>query len=341
MRSAAPLVLLAGLVACGGGGAGPDAGDAGAGGPIALADYATAIKQADCHFQVACGQMPDQATCLQSIFVDESELATVMQEVAAGLVTYDATQAGACIALLDGYPCTQTAGVQQFPLLSRACQLVFVGSTPVGGTCRFSEECVANSSCVRGDACATSCCAGTCTAPAMPLPLQANCSPVAAADVCGVDGYCAPAEPGASAYVCTPRIAVAGAACVDRDACAPPMVCKADDTSASTSFAGHCHQPSPHGATCDPDGAGCEADGDFCSVDSNTCVARLGAGQPCQANGDCKGFERCEPASLTCVAFPRAAEACDASVDEPCLGELLCDPTTRLCTAPTTGTACP
>src|SRR5690349_19312596 len=69
-------------------------------GPMDLNEALNRINTASCRYQVACGGLPDMATCM-AIVQTPGYQATIEQDIASGTVKYDATKAAACVNLLE------------------------------------------------------------------------------------------------------------------------------------------------------------------------------------------------------------------------------------------------
>ena len=123
-------------------GCGPSSGHAN---PGDLDAYVSQFEDALCKLDVACGAMPDVATCMASLQVDSTELATLRADIASGKVRFDAVKAGACIDYVRriyGGACTRSAQAAADPTTGdELCSAFLVGSVAEGGACFSAFEC--------------------------------------------------------------------------------------------------------------------------------------------------------------------------------------------------------
>ena len=204
--------LTVGASTCGGGG----------GRSVPFDDLAGDSTNAECDFLVACGAAPDRATCLASIGLNSTQLATMKTDIAAGIVVYDGQAAGACIDVFKSLvSCKQTAIGDTGQRLDATCGKVFTGTLPAGGACFFSDEC-ANQGICGSQTCSGSCCAGTCVARPAPIPLGGDCSSPLQYQDCIEGTVCAADATGGGS--CKVPLA-AGARCGPYDRCVRPYQC--------------------------------------------------------------------------------------------------------------------
>jgi hypothetical protein len=282
----------------------------GGGGAVAIDDLGPGLERALCREAVACGQAPDEKTCEASVFVDqESSLLTLKAAVARGTVAYDANAAGEC---LRDVP-TDCAAFHPDP---EACNQVFQGKVPGGGTCVDSLECANEGDCVKPPDCSgLSCCAGSCIAGTGRVPIGGDCSSGArcvAGATCYRGNTCAvPASAGASCFVVSD--------------CQPGLVCEAST----------CAFAPKEGEACDPNRTSpCLSTADYCDTVSLTCKKRKPPGQACTDN-DCVGYAPCT--SGVCRLLPTAGQPCSDS--GTCFANLVCA-SSGICAAPDPGVAC-
>src|SRR5689334_15414045 len=119
--SLAPLaVAIASASSCGGGN-----GSA----PLTFDRLKTDFVPAICKELVACGEMPDQATCIATVRFATSDLETLQADIANGKVIYDASAAGRCAGLFNMISSCNRSEIE--PLLQQAkaaCDAVFKGT---------------------------------------------------------------------------------------------------------------------------------------------------------------------------------------------------------------------
>lgn len=124
------------------------------------AEYASTTCQLihDCYGDVAAqifagGTLTECETRLTASF-DNGTLPRYQAALAMNTMTYDASQAGACLDAVQVLGCA--VGTQRSPA---ACDALFVGHVAAGGACAIDEECVGDSFCS-----VTTACPGTCQA---------------------------------------------------------------------------------------------------------------------------------------------------------------------------------
>ncbi len=322
----APFTMLAlALVALG-------AGTCGGGRTVPLDDLAGDLVNAECDFLVACEAVPDRATCLGSIAVDNAQLATLKADVAAGTVVYDGKAADDCIDVYRSLTsCKQTVVGDLGPRLEAACGKVFTGTLPVGGVCFYSEECANQGICDRTSCSSSGCCAGTCLARPTPIPAGGDCSGLLPDQDC-VDGTECTADPGGGGTCKAPL--PAGARCGPYDRCARPYQC--GGTLDPLTNEGTCVAPPGHGQACDITG-NCDDARDVCDQTTHVCTSPIAVGGACGTTGVCVSYATCD--GTTCVARPGPGATCDSAAVDPCLLSLGCDATMH-CALPPTSPSC-
>jgi hypothetical protein len=327
----------------GGSGAGVGGGAGGTGGvpgPLAIDMFATRSVSAFCKMLVACGELPDVATCEASVSAQTSYFETLKVDVGNGKVIYDASAAGTCIALYDSIPSCTRSYLETFTEQRMVrCGSIFQGTVADGGSCFLGEECVSGLCNTAG--CATTCCAGTCTARPAPVPVGGNCSNLAATQNCVSGSACLTDAQGARTCVGLPN--VTGAACTAYVGCAPPLYC---DTNAN-STAGTCKQAAATGAACNPTAGdvSCEDERDWCdSAFPFACTPPTSVGRACDPSAPlshCVLYATCSGVTKTCQEKAGLGQACSDAVGPLCLAGLSCDTTTSTCApAEPPGPAC-
>jgi chitobiase/beta-hexosaminidase-like protein len=211
------------------------------------------------------------------------------KEIAAGRVTYDATQGTACASAFGSLTCAQLDS----STAPAACASVLTGTVPNGSSCYLDEDCAAGWC----DS-TTSSCPGTCQAFAQ---LDQSCATATT---------CAPGLECDSTQICKAPSAVNGAC-----PCQDGLWC---DTSGGT--LGTCRASLTSGA-CDTLNLGQCSIGHVCvGTLSTTCQALVGLGGDCTAGAELCGLGySCDTATNTCVSFPKLGEACSAS-NPVCIG---------------------
>ena len=310
------LPLLAGT-GCGGG----------SGSTVSLDELWGRLVAALCKFEVACGDMPDLATCLASQRPEASDGPTLKAEIASGKVRYDGVKARTCIEAIEafyGSPlCRRSEQVTISPDGSEACAAVFTGTVPAGGACFNSEECAGSGSCEQTDpACspAQQCCAGTCLAKPGPIPVGGACA--AAFDQTCVDGAFCYMETATAPLTCLVPSKIEGTACTSPYLCASPLFCDLDPATGT----GTCRRAAVTGGPCNTSVTfgSCDDLRDYCDEATGTCKPRVAAGGTCDPAQlfNCVGYTVCQ--GTTCVARPGSGAACSATAGPACLGSLEC-----------------
>jgi hypothetical protein len=313
VRLAVTLALLCG--ACGGSGSG--GGSTG----VPIDDYVSALIDNNCAREVACGQMPDMATCVAATSIDLGQL---FAAVKAGKTTYNGAAAATCLAAsnLAQVACALTA--QQAVPSDPSCAQVFTGRLPQEATCSAANDCLSNNCILTGCSGTPPCCTGTCAPPALsPVPVGGDCS--AAFATCVTGAYCQ-----VSTAICVSYV-TAGQPCDVSLVCAGGLVCGLGDGSGQVCF------PYPaEGESCGY--RPCDQLGDYCDVTS-ICSPKIPLGGACPNGAGCVDYATCDPQSAICVARGKAGEACDVGNFGYCLGSLQC--TAGICTLPPPGPLCP
>jgi hypothetical protein len=306
----AGLVLAATIVACDGGGGG-----------IALSDLAAKIQAANCAGEVACDEMPDDATCMATAHTDSTQQETLLAEVKAGTVVYNSDLAAQCIAFL------QNVCLFQGTHVVNPCLEIFDGTLAIGSACEEDDQCkgfkAQTAACAQtDDTCSrdASCCPGICTAAPPLAALGASCADAG----CVAGSYC-----GQTTETCEAIVTTLGATCDGFDGCADPMYCNELE-----SGTGVCATAAATGQACDPTALGpCESSNAYCDPTSLLCTAKALPGAACSATILCVGEANCDVSGL-CVAIPTEGQACYTGGGVECLGELTCS-ATSVCTLAT------
>jgi hypothetical protein len=128
-----------------------------------------------------------------------------------------------------------------------------------------------------------------------------------------------------------------GGDCLDDDECVSTR-CDVGSCAAGTCCPGVCVALSPLGASCGGSSASSCVSGAVCKFDSATstesCVARVGAGQPCTAFDSCSRGTFClgdgTTAGSTCLVPPSTGQPCPGGVCDD--SHDVCDTAARVCT---------
>ncbi|HEY7370938.1 MAG TPA: hypothetical protein VIF57_02085, partial [Polyangia bacterium] len=165
---------------------------------VDLRAFLDRVATASCTYHVACGEIPDMATCL-AIARWPGYQATLERDISFGRVMYDAVKAAACLDRLEstyGIACTRSAQASAGDTLDTVCTGMFTGTVAPGGACFLSEECAGGALCQPNDVSCTDfmqCCPGVCVTNPPPAPPGGDCS---AGQRCADGNICAAAEIG-------------------------------------------------------------------------------------------------------------------------------------------------
>jgi O-methyltransferase involved in polyketide biosynthesis len=266
----------AGMAGHAGAGGRADGGQGGGPG-ISLDTLCTAYTNDLCVYLTQCETTPykDVAQCLAE--TDCLGVATLIKDVAAGAVGYDATAAAACQAKFLADPCHFGSFLftpDVFQVLSD-CPGTLTPKRAAGDPCADTSECLDGNFCGKTNGA----CPGTCK------PYQ----PVGAS--CGAG---APCVPGANCYrgTCRSGYPKPGDPCTTAADCLDPIVICLNDPSCT---------PSQNTIWCDVNG-------------TKTCQAGVGAGAACGLISNDAGTPTTVVcgANLWCDAFPNQAGTCHA-----------------------------
>jgi hypothetical protein len=294
-----------------------------------MEDFASAFIDASCTRAVACGQVPDKATCVAANALNDFD--DFFASVRAGKTTYDGAAAAKCIAteraMGAALPCTVTALPD---LQAPACLEIFKGTLANGAACSQGTQCLSAyclvSSCGNGT---PACCVGSC-APFTRVPIGGDCDP--SASLCVDGSYCR-----VTTHLCAAEIA-AGQPCdigTGDYFCQRGLDCQTDPSSGARA----CRRRPAEGEACS---GVCDALADFCEPSTMKCVPKIAAGGACSlSGGSCVDSARCDLASMTCVELGKAGEACDPQGPAPqCFLSLQCT-AAGVCALPEPDPVCP
>ncbi|HUH04963.1 MAG TPA: hypothetical protein VML75_23360 [Kofleriaceae bacterium] len=294
-----------------------------------VGDFISCVTTAACELLDRCACFFVDATTCESARLTlypgiegpylEAYLADAMD---AGILSYDAAQAGRCLDALRTTGCSTLFDSND--LFETVCQ-PFVGSVQANGVCFSDMECAPpGSRCEQPGCDGAACCAGSCVAPA-PLggdcttdrlcPPGAHCVQGAANavcttgeddSVCNSDSEC-DADHHCQANLCRPDVATDGACDRDRQ-CGGNDRCVGETAGAS----GTCRTVDSVGAACDGECLGCL----YCDRPDpsqlGTCTARTELGDPCTTQS-CVGVIEASCQGDTC-------ELNGAADGQPCTG---------------------
>jgi len=312
------------LVACGGGGSGPDAGanspDAGGvnlsafcasalagferavhpdnacGSPLTLADFPHLLDPYDAGSYAALYAAMDCNTGVFGGFQLQLERSIQM-----GLMRFDPARAAACAALGQG----QDGGLLLSDLdagLVDFCSDALVGLVALDGGCTVSEECAGDAYCLPSPTSAYTC-GGRCVGR---LSAGQTCDP--AVDVCTAGASCF--DPGDGGHPACLAAHGLGEACPGTEPCAPLLDCVAP---ADGGFA-TCAARGAAGASCGAPGQGLPTCGPCLACVQGLCTAVVGVGGVCRTSQECVNGTYCTSGDGgTCATSPRNGEPCVAA----------------------------
>jgi hypothetical protein len=206
---------------------------------------------------------------------------SIVQDVQAGVVSYDPHLGYRCIQLTLNEPCLGPGDLE-------ACVNAFTGTLAAGADCTMNLEC-ASGSCVHSS-CGGDCCPGTCADGTFTrdLPVGAACS----SGICAEGEFCAGS--------CHARVSEGGA-------CGPDAICQAGlDCYGSANPT--CVRVGGVGAQCAT--AFCDMSEAVCDESTLVCAAPPQGGDACASSADC-GFV------FACL---NGACARPGAAGEPCVG---------------------
>ena len=320
------------------------------------------LQAAYCESLVRRGSMPDFATCVASTRVATASLDTLVSDVNAKIVKYDASAATACVDYVASHgwafgpfdnesPCP--LGVDCSPPMlpdPGPCSDVFAGTLAIGAPCFVTGECNPGGT-IDGAYCSretcdptTDCCMGICTPDtAMDCPYLG----------CPGGMYCAVST--TAVPTCKPNGEVGdeaggprgklGAPCDGSfSSCASGMYCAVSVGSTT----GVCQSAAAIGQACDPTLPACSSYGPCCVYDgwcdpsTATCQPPQPVGAACIPNLTyCVAGAQCD--GTTCRKIPLAGDPCDptgADAFASCESPLQCTGTPPVCTLPPPPAAC-
>jgi hypothetical protein len=277
------------------------------------AEYLAELRAAECEYLVACHVFADAAQCTRRI--DHPGLyyqtwrrppgePAWLEYVAAGTMSFDPAQAGACIEAIRRGAC---APDERFG----ACWKVFRGIAAAGTVTTSEGVCASNHWSTRD--CDQACCSGTC-GPATGTPVGTPTT------IDGIGDYCGATADGVA--TCKSHLACRDSACValaEGDACFGTIECPAGQV-----CDGACRPRDEIGARCTrgPEGDSCDHVAAACADDGR--CQRLGLeGEACSPSAPCRAYLHCDPAAGRCIAVYAEGEACGAT-SAPCDAGLEC-----------------
>lgn len=336
-------------------------GGGGGGGGIPLESLQSSYITAFCGVIDRCGSQggfgpltfSSKEVCVATMSASGQFEVDEVADVAAGKLVYNADQASACLAALNGLKC---GGVNDLDELAPSCEKVFSGALAIDAECTDDEHCK-DGWCKGADE-PNSGCPGKCAAD---KPAGEACEDT---DECVQGLSC-------NGGKCAERVkAKAGEDCAGSNSCAAGLACDNESKSVCVALPasgaaclsekasarcaaglrcheGKCAAPGKAGETCDvgaqlETGLQCDA-GLNCGVklsdqgvpESQTCVAIKGAGEACSLIFECKGLDQyCKEGK--CASLPKAGEACVDKKVSPfaqCQPTFECDETTSKCAA--------
>ena len=217
--------------------------------------------------------------------------ANAQKEIAAGLISYNATQGAACASAVQALTCADLDSLTDSA--PAACNAALTGTVATGGSCYSGTDC-ANGFCTSDHS--GGACPGTCQTFA---GLGADCTD----KDCAVGQTC---EYSGMTPTCMTESAVGG-----------PCPCKSGLWCDSSGTSPVCKAKLAVGVSCSTGDGSCVSSAK-CTGTSPTCQSYLGAGATCTAGTSpldslCGAGYLCDGSSK-CVAYPKLGQACSATV---------------------------
>lgn len=309
-------------------------------GPVAVADYPVAVREAVCRQLTRCGEIESFEICLTAqIHLTVAFTASELAAIRTGKIAYSGAAARACVDGIAGASCDATGPTGRG--LPDACQHIIAGPGLVGDACAFDEEC-ASQRCALPH-CGTACCVGSCTGEAPPAPAAPG-EPCGSAG-CVAGAFCDPedhrcAASGAAGADCTVRAGCQlGLDCIDGRCAAPPVLgqpCTSACRDLGTTCSSQTHTCVAVGLVGAPCGIG--ANPSDCAPEyvcdrTGHCSAGIALSQPCAVGNQCAGDRAtCDtpPDQLTGVCSLPKPDGSSCGHDAVC-ESLYCDPFTTRC----------
>lgn len=320
IRAALVLCALAPVPACN-----DDPLDGGAGGPIPIDRIAGELQTARCSVLVACGEMPDMATCMSIYPLDRTDLPGKLAAAKAGRVLYDADQARACI---DAYA-KLGRGCSYFGWRGadlgdpQACGTVFKGTFADGAACVVSAECKSEWCILNDSSCdfRKTCCAMHCAMTIARVAVGGDCTFAPC-----IDGAWCKDDMAAKTRTCQARIAQGGrCTSASEGQCASGLYCVG-----AGAAPGWCGTLPGADQPCSTWESPCDRWDNYCNATTLTCTKVVGIGAAC-IGARCAGHAFCDYSTNRCKARSKIAEFCMPD-KQPCLRGLSC--IDNVCTLP-------
>jgi hypothetical protein len=309
MKRGVIMVVFVMLAACG---------EDSSGGPyIPIQMFDSAFHDAQCKHAVACGEFPDQATCLKYSLTGTTGIFSSPQieaAVLAGKIYFDGARFASCVAFLAAETCDLTDADGRDPP-PEICKRLFRGTVAAGGACAFDGECtseVCNLACGQG-----TCCQGTCVGDTPPAPeVLSSIGQSCQVNGCVAKSFCNPSK------ICT-ALKTASMACTSPGECDYGLDCIGTPTTTCRAL--------PTLAQACPDGL-CRDEGLHCT--GGACLEVGLPGATCAVNSDCSPYFRCD-AGVTnrCIAYPAVGESCAQTFQCADSATVYCSQLSNMCTA--------
>ena len=250
--------------------------------PVAYPDFTPKVIASLCATEVRCGGFASADTCvaeLKQIFTTNLQ---ELDDVADGVIDYDAGQAGQCVDDLAALSCTSANILDRGSPSS--CVAVLKGTVIDGGACFNSADCISRECDSPGTT--PSCSPGSCAKTPMLVAVGGSCS--GTNESCGDFAFCDSNSGTCKAFL------GAGAACTVSGECANGLAC-----------ANSVCAPLPTAGQACSSADGCASLGLACFVASGAqtgiCAAYADAGASCAA-AKCKNDSTCDASTMLCVA---------------------------------------
>lgn len=275
---------------------------------IALEQFTEEFRGATCEHITACNFMPDIATCMSAVGIEQG-IAQSIASANSGKLTYQPDAGRACVEALRTAPCTGDFLIPRS--VRETCDRVFGGRLGEGEPCFHAAECQGLDALCEG-ACDDACCAGTCK---LGEGLAALGEPCGSKACDSSTAFCNTADADPANWACAPKVGPGESCASAPDSCPQGYACDPGTQ--------NCFKQADPGGACNPDLTvdACVHIAEYCDKDLKKCVPYPGVGQPCgktnAASNICAwGYSFCDGSADLCVALPSTGESCTNA----CLG---------------------
>jgi hypothetical protein len=291
---------------------------------VAVNDFASAYKDAECTYLVRCGTFPDKATCMSAQLVSTVYrlYPDLVAAIEMGTVIYNGNNVQTCFDAIANATCDRTDEAGR--VLPIECRAFTRGTLAADATCAIDAECISGTCQQTSEICGMGTCVGD-TPPS--IEPHRNGSSCTSGTGCVSGSFCDP-----QSNICT-TLKSAGESCYSgaENECAYGLGCAGTSASART-----CKTLPGVNEPC-LDGE-CRDDGLWCNA--GTCMPIGLAGAACSSSYACSQYYTCDFSTSTCKKLPSLGEACGGQTGN-CLDEnTYCDSSLHCVASKPDGAAC-